>query len=136
MTITFHPLPAPGDIVWCSFPENVGNPGPKPRPALVIAIAPAEHAISIAYGTSQKTHKIYPGEFVLDPADLGFPDSGLAARTKFDLGREVSVPFNSDWFNPSPGVYASTPLPKMGIMHPSYVPAALAARNQLQRAPR
>ena len=25
----FHPLPAPGDIVWCAFPQVVSQPGPK-----------------------------------------------------------------------------------------------------------
>jgi hypothetical protein len=32
-------LPAPGDIVWCLFPEvpNI-EPGPKPRPAIVLSV--------------------------------------------------------------------------------------------------
>ena len=32
-------LPAPGDIVWCLFPEIPDiQPGPKPRPALVMRL--------------------------------------------------------------------------------------------------
>lgn len=131
MTVPFHPLPAPGDIVWCNFPQTLGNPGPKPRPALVVAVATAQHAVKIAYGTSQKTNKLYPGEFVLDPADAGFSDSGLATCTKFDLGQTVTVPFDSDWFSPSPGITPSTPLPKMGVLHPSYMPALQTAVRQL-----
>jgi mRNA-degrading endonuclease toxin of MazEF toxin-antitoxin module len=131
MTTEFQPLPAPGDIVWCHFPESVGTPGPKARPALVIAVSSFDHAVSIAYGTSQKTYNIYPKEFVLDPADSGFPASGLAVRTKFDLNNIVKVPFNSEWFSINRNVYASIPLPKIGILHPSYMPDALKANGQV-----
>jgi len=124
--IPFRPLPAPGDIVWTFFPqsEDLGYPGPKPRPALVLFISEEDHAVEIAYGTSQRTDKMYPGEFVLDPADAGFAISGLSARTKFDLGRTVRLPFNSNWFKPSPDVHVSSPLPKMGTLHASYMIAA------------
>lgn len=121
-TFLFTPLPAPGDIVWCQFPQSIGMPGPKPRPALVIAVSPTDHAVRIAYGTSKKTNKIYQNEFVLDPKDIGFIDSGLTTRTKFDLSNIVQVPFNSIWFSAHRGFYASTPLPKMGVLHPSYMP--------------
>ncbi|WP_457371359.1 type II toxin-antitoxin system PemK/MazF family toxin [Pseudomonas sp. TE3911] len=132
MTILFRPLPAPGDIVWCHFPQVIGNPGPKARPALVIAIFDNDHAVRIAYGTSQKTEKVYPGEFVLDPADAGFPLSGLAQRTKFDLNNTVDVFFDSDWFAPNQSVHASTPLPKMGRLDISYMPAAQKARKAVK----
>lgn len=54
-----NPLPTPGDIVWCHFPitANLGNPGPKPRPALVIAVSPEHHVVKVVYGTSQKRTK-------------------------------------------------------------------------------
>lgn len=131
--IQYHPLPAPGDIVWCHFPysEALGNPGPKARPALVLAVSPEDHAIRVAYGTTQRTNNIHAGEFVLDPAEAGFSVSGLAERTKFDLGRSVQVPFDSDWFQPNPGIYATKPLPKMGILHPSYMQAARKALSQI-----
>lgn len=131
MTTQFHPLPAPGDFVWCHFPQVVGNPGPKARPALVVAVYDDDHAIRVAYGTRQKTNKLYPGEFVLDPADAGFALSGLAARTKFDLSQCVTVQFDSDWFAPHQSVYASTPLPRMGTLHSSYMQAVQTALSQI-----
>lgn len=38
MGTDFKPLPEPGDILWCKFPhsEDSGNPGPYPRPGLVV----------------------------------------------------------------------------------------------------
>ena len=60
MTIQFTPLPAPGDFVWCHFPESVGKPGPKSRPALVIAVFDNDHAIRVAYGTTKKVYRFRP----------------------------------------------------------------------------
>ena len=123
----FQPLPAPGDIVWCRFPETIGVPGPKPRPALVLAVAPADHAVIVVYGTSQKTHALYPTEFVLDPGDVNFAVSGLSLRTKFDMAHQVKVPFDADWFAVAPGLVPNLPVPKLGILHPSYVRLAREA---------
>lgn len=133
MTIQFNPLPEPGDIVWCQFPQqpNLGNPGPKPRPALVVAVSEADHAIAVVYGTSQKTHQLYPGEFVLDPGDGGFHVSGLTVRTKFDLGTKIQLHFDSDWFSPSPSVHIASPLPKLGMLHPSYMQDLIKASRQI-----
>lgn len=133
MTIPFKPLPAPGDIVWCHFPQEIGNPGPKARPALVTHVFDDDHAVRIAYGTSQKTEKIYPGEFVLDPADAGFPTSGLAQRTKFDLNNSVELYFDSDWFAPDQSVYSSLPLPKMGRLDISYISLVQKAAKLMKR---
>jgi hypothetical protein len=132
MTIPFKPLPAPGDIVWCHFPQVIGNPGPKARPALVIGVFDDDHAVKIAYGTSQKTEKVYPGEFVLDPADAGFSLSGLGQRTKFDLNNTVNLFFDSDWFAPNQSVHASTPLPKMGRLDISYMSLVQKAGNAVK----
>lgn len=125
----YNPMPASGDILWTNFSqvENLGFPGPKPRPGLVLFVFEEDHAVEIAYGTSQRTDQVYPGEFVMNPQDPGFSLSGLAAATKFDLGRTVTVYFDSDWFSPAPGVYANSPLPKLGTLHPSYMQAALEA---------
>jgi len=62
------PLPALGDIVYCRFPESLGEPGPKPRPALVIGIAELDDktkAVVAAYGTSQQTEHLRSGEFLI-----------------------------------------------------------------------
>lgn len=67
-TKPFPQLPEPGDFVWCRFPRLPGfpdTPGPKLRPALVIAVSDADHEVMVVYGTSQKTDKIYPTEFLL-----------------------------------------------------------------------
>ena len=130
MTNQFHPLPAPGDIVWCNFPqmEDLGQPGPKPRPALIVSVAPVGHAVEVAYGTTQRTDKLFPGEFLIAANDPGFSDSGLDKDTKFDLARTVKLTFDSNWFAPAPGPYALTPSPKMGILHASlYTRASRAA---------
>jgi hypothetical protein len=122
MTYQFTPLPEPGDIVWCWFPliEDVESPGPKKRPALVVAVSELDQAVIVVYGTSKHTHDINPGEFVMDPDDGGFSSSGLDERTKFDLKRRHKLFFDSEWFAAAPGVHTSSPLPKMGSMHSSY----------------
>lgn len=129
MTVLFHPLPEPGDIVWTCFPqvEDLGHPGPKPRPALVLSVYEAEHAIKVAYGTSQRTDRLYPGEFAVKPGEGGFAASGLQTATKFDLARTVKLYFDSNWFSAAPGVHINSPLPKIGSLHASYMRAAGAA---------
>lgn len=127
--VQYRPLPAVGDLVWCRFPlmEALGNPGPKPRPALIIAVAPLEHAVQLIYGTTQRTTTLYPSEFVMDPADAGFSTSGLSFRTKFDFNKRVTLKFDSDWFAPAPGLPKNIPLPKLGAMHSCYYGSAKKA---------
>lgn len=86
----------------------------------------------MVYGTSQKTDHIYPTEVVLDPTDPGFAVSGLSHRTKFDVANQVQLPFDSDWFEPAPGPQTNIPLPKMGILHPSYMPAIASAVKRIR----
>ncbi|MBS1054940.1 hypothetical protein [Gluconobacter kondonii] len=129
MSTKYAPLPTIGDIVWCHFPQEMGVPGPKPRPALVRAVSTARNLVQVAYGTSKKTGSLYPGEFVLDPSDGGFADSGLEVRTKFDVGNLVTLPFDDTWFAPSPLLKPGTPAPKMGSLHVSYLTAAIKARE-------
>lgn len=126
MPKNFHPLPATGDILWSQFPQSVGTPGPKPRPVLVVAVSILDHAVEVIYGTSQKTNRIYPSEFVLDPSDPGFKISGLSYRTKFDFRQKVKLPFDSDWFSQAPKV-VNSPLPKLGTLDSCYFIAARAA---------
>ena len=98
------PAPQPGDIVDCCFPEEVGKPGPKERPALVIQVEEAPGAanrynVEVAYATSQKTSKVYAGEFVVKADSM----SGLTADTKFDLLNTHLLPFDDMWFKVAPG---------------------------------
>ncbi|WP_439894968.1 type II toxin-antitoxin system PemK/MazF family toxin [Pseudomonas syringae] len=127
--VPYNPLPSEGDILLAKFPlvESLGSPGPKCRPVLVLSYSAADHSVIVAYGTSVRTDKLFPGEFLLDPLDPGFSLSGLSYRTKFNLARVVQLPFDSDWFTPVSSVYVSSPLPKLGVLHPSYAAAYLAA---------
>jgi PemK-like, MazF-like toxin of type II toxin-antitoxin system len=99
------PRPKAGDIVQCRFPESkAGTPGPKDRPALVIEVeedpdAKSASIVRVAYGTSQDVDQRYPGELTIGAAD---PKAGLDRDTKFDLGNTVRLPFDSEWFAPSP----------------------------------
>lgn len=93
-----------GDIVHCRFPEQVGIPGPKERPALVLQIeedpaCPKAVIVVVAYATSRKTDVLHAGEFVITAS----ANSGLTRDTKFDLANHRRLPFNDIWFGPAPG---------------------------------
>lgn len=130
------PRPKPGDIVWCRFPEDLQPvPGPKPRPALVLAVGRIEDstAVEVGFGTSQKTHRLYAGEFVIDPEDGdAFSTAGLSYPTRFNLARRVELPFTSAWFAVPPGApFGQTP--KLGILHPSLMQRARSALGTRRR---
>jgi hypothetical protein len=124
------PLPDLGDIVYCRFPQNLGKPGPKPRPALVIGIGEfADHtmAVVVAYGTSQKTNQLHSGEFLISPADgAAYQAAGLSYPTKFNLTLRATVPYTDEWFR-VPSVPAFGQTPKMGFLHPRLMHRAQAA---------
>lgn len=128
MATHYLPLPIAGDIIWCKFPqdEDLGNPGPKPRPGLILNAFPDIHAVLITYGTSQHTgpDEIFPGEFVIDGQ---LDTAGLSKATKFDLNRLQKLPFNTDWFGIAPGVERKSPLPKMGVIPPIFMSPMRAA---------
>jgi hypothetical protein len=135
LTHWFKP-PQPGDIVWCRFPQlDAPGPGPKPRPALVIAVGDADTkpVVRVAYGTSQKTDQLYPGEFAILPTEAdAFTESGLSYATKFDLGKIFELDYNDIWF----GVPPQAPYgqhPKLGILHPSLLRRAKAAHTAASR---
>jgi len=124
------PLPALGDIVYCRFPETIGQPGPKLRPALVTGIVEFDdgtRGVVVAYGTSQKTHDLQPGEFLISPQDgEAYRASGLGYATKFDLRSTISLPYTDEWFRVPPlPLFGQTP--KLGILHPSLMRRAFAA---------
>lgn len=128
--LIWWPTPNAGDIAWCHFPQVPGTPGPKPRPALVIAVDdsnPKAVYVRVAYGTSQKTSRLYAGEFLI--AKQAHPDAyrlaGLSYDTKFDLNKIVQLPYNSLWFTTAPGTPVKTPY--LGTLHASLMPALTAA---------
>lgn len=99
--------PKPGDIVQCRFPQNkVRQPGPKERPALVIEVeeyelpdGSPEVFVTVAYGTSEDVDNCRPGEFKIQSNDS---QTGLSLDTKFDIGNRCKLPFDDEWFAPSP----------------------------------
>jgi hypothetical protein len=130
MTPVWWTEPTAGDIVWCHFPDNI-NPRPKPRPALILAVfdddAPQFH-VQVAYGTIQRTTTLHRGEFSILRASnpKAYEAAGLSYDTKFDLKQAVDLPYTSEWFSvPLAAPHGQTP--KLGILHPSLVPAVQAA---------
>lgn len=95
----FNTLPIPGDIVLCYFPEDLkACKSGKHRPAIVMAVSSKTMEVEVAFGTSKKIDRIYPKEVLFDQASNGFERTGLHVSTKFDFGRMVKLPFNSEWF--------------------------------------
>jgi mRNA-degrading endonuclease toxin of MazEF toxin-antitoxin module len=125
------PSPTVGDIVWCQFPELPAlQPGPKPRPALVLSVQTHEDGtvVTVAYGTSKKVTSLRAGEFAilraLHPA--AFELAGLAFDTKFDCRQVVDLPWTQRYFKVPPHPRHGQ-VPKLGTLHPSAYHAAQAA---------
>ena len=124
------PDPTAGDIVWCHFPDNI-HPKPKPRPGLIIATMQDDEGkvvVSIAYGTSQKTDRLYGGEFRISKVEhsAAYAGAGLSYDTKFDLRNVLELPFNDAYFSVPPRAPFGQ-IPKLGILHPSMVRIAATA---------
>lgn len=124
------PEPMAGEIVWCHFPDNI-RPKPKARPALVLMTKQAEDAcifVNVVYGTSQKTQRLYKGEFLISQAQnpIAYRDAGLSFDTKFNFSNALELPFNTNYFSVPPHAPYGQ-IPKMGTLHPSMVRVAGAA---------
>jgi hypothetical protein len=132
------PPPAVGDIVWCRFPELPDlQPGPKPRPALVIGIETRSDGVNVrvAYGTSQRVDQLLAGEFSITRNfhPQAFLLAGLAEDTKFNLGEIVELPWQDRYFAvPPKPKHGQTP--KLGTLHASVYQAAAAAHAAARRA--
>lgn len=120
--VIHYPAPAPGDIVWCRFPDVEGiHSGPKARPALVLSIMDNEIPVRVrvAYGTSQRPTPVRRGELLIATKDkTAFEASGLSYPTKFSLNKVVVVPYTDLWFDLAPvtsGLVAASP--KLGSLH-------------------
>jgi hypothetical protein len=125
--------PAPGDLVWCHFPESPAlEPGPKPRPALVLSVEIRDDgiAVSVVYGTSQRVDRLKVGEFAISRTTTpdAFQLAGLAYDTKFDFKVTVALPWAEPFFKvpPQPRHGQS---PKLGTLHPSRMRTAKAAHG-------
>jgi len=117
----YYSPPKAGDIVQCRFPQDkVRQPGPKERPALVIEVEEYELPdgsigvfVTVAYGTSEDVDNCHPGELKIDSGD---PHAGLSLDTKFDIGNRVKLPFDDEWFAPSPNKRFGSH-PKRGMLN-------------------
>ena len=126
----YFQAPTNGDIVWCLFPESLGKPGPKPRPALIIEIggdSKYKLVVTVVYGTTKKLDRLYPSEFKIGKRDgASFNLSGLVTDTKFDFNNQVKLPYCSNWFGSAPGQpYVNQP--KLGVLAPNLVARAKKA---------
>lgn len=124
------PEPTAGDIVWCHFPDNI-RPKPKRRPGLIIATKEDDEGklfVSVTYGTSQKTDRLYSGEFRIAKGEhpAAYASAGLSFDTKFDLGKVLDLPFNDAYFSVPPHApFGQTP--KLSTLHPCMVRIAATA---------
>ena len=130
------PEPAAGDIVWCHFPDNI-HPKPKPRPGLIVSTKEDDEGkifVSVAYGTSQKTNRLFSGEFRITKIEhpVAYNSAGLSYDTKFDLKNTLELPFNEVYFSVPPNAPHGQ-LPKLGTLHPSMVRIAAAAFDVISK---
>ncbi len=126
--------PVPGDIVFCKFPEALEAtcPGPKIRPALVVDVSKDGNRVYVAYGTSQRTEQLYPGEFRVDDA-ASMEMAGLCKPTKFALCRKHWLALNEEWFV-VPHKRRFGQCPKMGELSESLAPHMARAVETMRAA--
>lgn len=124
-------LPAPGDIVWCLFPQlpNI-EPGPKPRPAIVVSVEQREDGdvVGVVYGTSQNVTRLKSGEVAITKTrhSAAYALAGLAYDTKFDFKHIIALPWSDRYFKvPLRNRHGNTP--KMGTLHATVLHAVEAA---------
>ena len=84
--------------------------------------------VSVAYGTSKKTDRLYSGEFRITKSEhpAAYASAGLSYDTKFDLRNTLELPFNDAYFSIPPHAPHGQ-IPKLGTLHPSMVRIAAAA---------
>jgi len=114
-------LPAPGDIVWCLFPEVPDiEPGPKPQPALVMRVERRHDGdlVSLVYGTSKNLTRLRSGEVAITQSKnpAAYALAGLAYDTKFNFKVIVELPWTDRYFKvPTRNLHGNTP--KIGTLH-------------------
>ena len=84
--------------------------------------------VSVAYGTSQKTNRLYSGEFRISKSEhpAAYASAGLSYDTKFDLRNVLELPFNDAYFSVPP-LAPQGQMPKLGTLHPILVRIAATA---------
>lgn len=115
----FSTAPAPFDVVWSRFPlmETPDLPAQKARPALVkVAFADQNGNpwVTVVYGTSKAPYKSGLEYFTV--ATLSeMNQCGLRCATRFDLSREMTLPWAREFFT----CIGGKPLPIIGHL-PDY----------------
>ena len=100
---------------------------------LAVGAIRGETAVEVAFGTSQKTNRLYPGEFRIAPDDGdAFRTAGLSYPTKFDLWKSLELPYTAEWFAVAPGAPFGQN-PKLGLLHPSLIRRARGALEARRR---
>ncbi|HIK18385.1 MAG TPA: type II toxin-antitoxin system PemK/MazF family toxin [Leptolyngbyaceae cyanobacterium M33_DOE_097] len=79
-----------GDLVLVPFPFTDLSQT-KLRPAIVLWADPNGQDVTLCFVTSQDVSQIYPGEFVLDPVDPEFQQTGLKVISKVRVTRIVTL---------------------------------------------
>jgi len=83
--------------------------------------------VSVAYGTSQKTNRIYSGEFrIVKNEHAAYASAGLSYDTTFNLRHVFELPFNDAYFSVPPHAPHGQ-IPMLGALHPSMVRIAASA---------
>lgn len=110
---SIHSVPSALEIVWCNFPKEhaLGNPGPKPRPALVRAVKlnreRTRAEVEVTYGTSKLKSFERPYDLIIQNAgDLSA--MRLPQATRFDLDKTIWLPWAEEWF--APRVHGQSPI--------------------------
>lgn len=112
-------IPSALDIVWCRFPEreHPNQPGPKQRPALILAIGNNGTLVAAAYGSSQAHSQLRAWHLALDLQ--------RGKVTVFDLSRRAVMPFTPEYFPDKPKL-GSWPKAR----HAELIAAVAAAKAQ------
>jgi hypothetical protein len=129
--------PSIGDFVWCLFPQLPNcNPGPKPRPALIIGVEERDDGIfvRVVYGTSKNVTKLKIGEVAITKANhsSAYALAGLAYDTKFDFKVIIDVPWTDEYFK-VPGKKFHGHTPKLGTLHVSVFHAFQIAHRSAEK---
>ena len=88
--------------------------------------------VSVAYGTSQKTDRLYRLEFRISMNEhpAAYACTSLSHYTKFDLRNVLELPFNDAYFSVPPHAPHGQ-APKHGTLHPSMIRITAAAFEAL-----
>lgn len=136
------PRPTAADVVLCRFPTDLRKPqpGPKPRPAIILQVLePSETAsqayrVRVCYATSNRA-RLYPHEFEITKTDHPheYNRAGLTADTKFSVAQIVFLPYTDEWFQvPAFPMFGATP--KLGELHPTTIPRLQKAYRAVRRS--